>query len=121
VRVIVDYRPPSSHTTSDAIQSTNHFIECLRSLCNVDASNVLVGDFNFPNIDWSNLQFAVDNDRCSTCFSMFSEQYCFDQLVSEQTRLQSSGQEYLLDLSNKTYNCLRESLETFYEAYPFSR
>ena len=66
VRVIVGYRPPSSETASDVIQSTNHFIECLRSLCNVDASIVLVGDFNFPNIDWSNLQFSVDNDRCST-------------------------------------------------------
>jgi len=80
VRVIVGYRPPSSNTASDAIQSTNRFIECLRSLCNVDASIVLVGDFNFPNINWSNLQFAVHNDRCSAGFSMFAKQYCFDQL-----------------------------------------
>jgi len=94
----VGYRPQSSDTASDAIQSTNHFIECLRSLCTVNASIVLVGDFNFPNIAWSNLQFAVDNDRCSTCFSMFVKQYCFDQLVSEHTRLQSSGKDSLLDL-----------------------
>jgi len=98
MRVIVGYRPPSSDTVSDAIQSTNHFTECLRSLCNVDASIVLVGDFNFPNIDWSNLQFAVDNDRSSTFFSMFVKQYCFDQLVSEHTRLQSSGKDSLHDL-----------------------
>jgi len=98
VRVIAGYRPLSSDTASDAIQSTHHFIECLRSLCNVDASIVLVGNFNFPNIDCSNLQFAVDNDRCSICFRMFTKQYCYDQLVSEHTRLQSSGKDSLFDL-----------------------
>jgi len=61
--------------------SLNHFIGCLRSLCIVDASIVLVGDFNFPNIDWSNLQLDIDSDRCSTCFSMFVKQYCFDPFI----------------------------------------
>jgi len=34
----------------------------------------------------------------STCFSMFLKQYCFDELVSEHTQLQSSGKDSLLDL-----------------------
>ena len=98
VRVIVGYRPPSFDAASDAIQNTNHVIACLQSLCNVDASIVLVGDFNFPNIDWSNLQFAVDNDRCSTSSTMFAKQYCVDQLVSEHAQLQPRGNDSLLDL-----------------------
>ena len=98
MRVIVGYRPPSFDAASDAIQNTNHVIACLQSLCNVDASIVLVGDFNFPNIDWSNLQFAVDNDRCSTSSTMFAKQYCVDQLVSEHAQLQPRGNDSLLDL-----------------------
>jgi len=98
VRVIEGYILPSSDTASDVTQSTNHFIECLQSLCNVDASIVFVVDFKFPNIAWLNLQFAVDNDRCSNCFIMFAKQYCFDQLVSEHTRLQSSANDSLLEL-----------------------
>jgi len=47
VRVIVGYRPPSSDTASDVIQSINHVIEYLRSVCIVDASIVLMGDVNF--------------------------------------------------------------------------
>jgi hypothetical protein len=64
----------------------------------VDSSIALVGDFNFPTIDWNNLQFSADRDRCSTLFSMFSKQFCFDQLVTEPTRIHTTGNSSLLDL-----------------------
>lgn len=91
VRLIVGYRSPCSDSGADAVQYTKHFIDGLMSLCNVDASIVLVGDFNFPTIDWSQLNFAVDSKHCSTLFSVFAKQFCFEQLVNEPTRLQSSG------------------------------
>lgn len=99
IRLIAGYRPPSSDTADDAIQFTKHFIDCLMSLCDVDSSIIIMGDFNFPNIDWSALQFAVDNDRCSTLFSMFAKQFCLEQLVTGPTRLQpTSCSSSLLDL-----------------------
>ena len=100
VRLIVGYRPPhSSDTAADDVKYTKHFVDCLMSLCNVDASIVIVGDFNFPSIDWSQLNFAVDNNRCSTLFSVFTKQFCFEQLVTEPTRVQSTGRNSsLLDL-----------------------
>jgi len=68
------------------------------SVCDVDTSIVVVGDFNFPSINWSDLQFAAENERCSTLFSTFTKQYCFEQLVSEPTRLQTICRSNLLDL-----------------------
>ena len=51
MRIIVGYRSPSSDTAEDAIRNTKHFIDCLSCLCDVDASVVIIGDFNFPSID----------------------------------------------------------------------
>jgi len=98
IRLIAGYRSPSSDTAVDAVKSTKHFIDCLMSVCDVDTSIVVVGDFNFPSINWSDLQFAAENERCSTLFSTFTKQYCFEQLVSEPTRLQTICRSNLLDL-----------------------
>lgn len=98
IRIIVGYRSPSSDTDADAINHTKHFIECLMSLCEVDMSIVIIGDLNFPTINWSKLNFLVDNDRCSTLFSMFVKQFCFEQYVSEMTRDLPSCRSSLLDI-----------------------
>ena len=70
-RIIAGYRPPSSDTAAESIQYTKLFIDCLSSLCNVDSSIVIIGDLNFPSIDWSKLNFVAENERCSTLFSTF--------------------------------------------------
>jgi len=98
VRVILGYRPPGLDTDACDIQCTKQLIDCLTSLCNVDSSIVLAGDFNLPNIDWSNLLFTVDDTCCSTLFSMFVKRFCFCQLVCEPTRLQPTGKSSLIDL-----------------------
>jgi len=64
----------------------------------VDSSIVIIGDLNFPSIDWSNLKFVAENERCSTLFSIFSKQHCFEQLVGESTYLSPSGNGSLLDV-----------------------
>jgi len=98
VRLIAGYRPPSSDTAAEALTFTKNFINCLSMLCNVDSSIVLLGDFNFPSIDWTNLQFIIDSNRCSTLFSIFASQFCFEQLVPEPTRITLGGKSSLLDL-----------------------
>ena len=106
-RLILGYRPPTSDTASEAVSYTKHFINCLSHLSKVDASVAIVGDFNFPSIDWSDLQFAVDNDSCSSLFSLFVSRHCFNQLVSEPTRLHPGCKNSVLDviLSNDTFVC----------------
>lgn len=100
IRLVAGYRPPhSSDSAVDAVQYTNHFIDCLISVCDVDSSVVLVGDFNMPSIDWCNLQFVADSAHCSTLFATFVKQYCFEQFVLQATHLQpESRSSSLLDL-----------------------
>lgn len=106
-RLILGYRPPANNAMSEAVSYTKHFINCLSHLAKVDASVAIIGDFNFPTIDWSNLQFAVDNDTCSSLFSLFVVRHCFSQLVSEPTRLHPGCKNSVLDviLSNDTFVC----------------
>ena len=73
-------------------------IDCLTLLCNVDSSIAFIGDLNFPSIDWSNLNFVTENERCSILFSIFSKQHCFEQLVGESTYLSPTGNGSLLDI-----------------------
>jgi len=97
-RIIASYRPPSSDTSAESVQYILHFIDCLTSLCNIDSSIVIIGDLNCLLIDWSNLKFVAENERCSTLFSIFSKQHCFEQLVGESTYLSPSGNGSLLNV-----------------------
>ena len=75
VRFITVYRPPSSDTDIDAVAAVKDLINCLNKLCDVDCTVVIVGDFNFPNIDWSDPVLVSDSDRCSVglLFAQFAQ------------------------------------------------
>ena len=96
--IIAGYRPPSSDTSAESVEYTKHFIDRLTSVCNVDLFIAFIADLNFPSIDWSNLKFVAENERCSTLFSIFSKQHCFEQLVGESTYLSPTGNGSLLDV-----------------------
>ena len=66
IRLILGYRPPASDTASESVAFIKHLINCLNSLCDVDASIAVVGDFNLPLITWSDVELAVDSDCCSS-------------------------------------------------------
>jgi len=85
--------------------------------CNVDSSIVIIGDLNFPSIDRSNSKLVAENERCTTLFSIFSKQHCFEQLVGESTYLSPSGNSSLLDviLCNNPFNISDVTVST-----PFS-
>jgi exonuclease III len=108
IRLILGYRPPASDSSSESVIFIKHLIKCLNTLCsNVDASIAIVGDFNLPCINWSNLKFATDRDCCSSLFSMFSTRHCLSQLVNEPTRLNHVHNNNLLDiiLTNDSFVC----------------
>jgi hypothetical protein len=99
-RIIVCYRAPSSDSGLDDIEHIGHFIECLKFLSRHDATTLLVGDFNLPNINWSDPVFTSVRNSCSVQFSAFAKQYAFNQFVNEETRFQSALSDHgsLLDL-----------------------
>lgn len=99
IRLIACYRPPSSDTDIAAVNSMKHFIGCVEYLCDVDKSVILLGDFNLPNVDWSNPTFCSDQDRCSTLFVSFTKAFALQQHVYEPTRYNfSSNFASVLDL-----------------------
>ena len=63
-------------------------VECLENLfVNIDASTVLVGDLNFPGINW-NTNFSTVNTglSCDTQFLNFVNSFALTQFVVEPTR-----------------------------------
>ena len=58
-RVIAVYRPPSNNTAPPAL--TYKLIDIAHSLFSHKLPTVIVGDFNCPDIDWTNLQSPTDN------------------------------------------------------------
>ena len=54
IRFIVCYRPPSFDQEAKTMLKLT--LECLEDLFEIDASVVLVGDWNFPDIDWADVE-----------------------------------------------------------------
>lgn len=53
-RYIVVYRPPNVN-----LDYTRDLFLCLNALCETNSACCVCGDFNLPNIDWSNLSNGV--------------------------------------------------------------
>jgi hypothetical protein len=77
-RFILCYNPPAV----DAAYVCD-LCECLDNLCNIDYVFTIVGDFNMPNIVWSDL--SVYDARCSS-FVNFIINNGLSQFVHEPTR-----------------------------------
>ena len=86
-RLIVCYIPPYH-----GAESTDHlktFIASIESIIHCDASIVLMGDFNFPDIRWckNDLSPVQCSRQDSSEFANFIQRYAFLQYVTEPTRL----------------------------------
>ena len=53
VRVFIVYRPP--YYNADAHQYVELLIDCFETYTVKNGSNVVMGDFNLPNINWDSL------------------------------------------------------------------
>jgi len=86
-RVFVCYRPPSSDSDSSAVQYSLDMCECIESLYPNNSTVIVCGDFNLPNINWTNIDVsAINNPTCSGIFLSLFLKYAFNQYVSEPTR-----------------------------------
>ena len=85
-RIITVYRPPVSDSDPIALRDMKVLIDCLQQLSDVDSPVVINGDFNLPNITWDDPVLVSSRDYCSTLFSIFVNQFAFEQYVTESTR-----------------------------------
>ena len=86
-RFILGYRPPGN-TSSTVSKLFKSELDELGKLCAIDASVVVVGDFNFPGIDWSDGVPISDlfSNSCKDVFINFIKQNALCQFVMEPTR-----------------------------------
>ena len=54
-RIFVCYRPPSCEYDVDALRYSIEMCDCIELLYPSNATVLLCGDFNFPNVNWSNI------------------------------------------------------------------
>jgi hypothetical protein len=80
-RYVCVYRPPSRD-----VDYITQLVSCLNILCNVDYSFIVCGDFNLPNIDWSQ---AINPQLLPILDSIFAS-FVIDngllQLIDQPTR-----------------------------------
>ena len=80
-RFTVYYRP-----LNDDLSNLNLFISAISSLTCDDVSLVLTGDFNLPNIDWSNFTCLASCGLMHECFLACRKTLALNQLVVDTTR-----------------------------------
>ena len=97
IGVILVYKPPSflEASLSDFLEILNRHVEKFEKC-------ILLGDFNFPKIDWLNYTASGDS---SNKFLQFCIEGGFEQLVNSPTRGQN-----ILDLV-LSCNCVIDSIE----------
>ena len=84
LNIICCYLPPKSANQSNDIVRINDFICCLSSLLVDSATNIIIGDFNFKEINWACID--VSGYSPHHLFSKFLLDHEFFQLVLEPTR-----------------------------------
>jgi len=98
--IINCYRRPAVDNDAAAICYCRLLTECISSLCTNKVNPVVLGDFNFGHIDWSNIDFtALDggDTNCTSLFVKLVSSLGFHQFVTEPTRF-SNNSSAILDL-----------------------
>ena len=102
-RLFVTYRPPSANREPSSVQYTSDLCTCIENLLPPTGSIILVGDLNFPTINWQDDNcIKCSNLSCSGCFLSL-----YYKLGLQQFVLLPSRNDSILDLilSNDT-NCI---------------
>ena len=97
-RFIVVYSPPHScyKNRVELINHTHSLLQLIEQLSNNNFITVILGDFNYPKIDWPKLD-CVNDGIHDLVFNHLSH-LGFKQFVSEPTRLNHSSTGNILDL-----------------------
>ena len=90
-RLIVCYISP--YHGAESTEHLKTFIASIESIIHCDASIVLMGDFNFPDIRWckNDLSPIQCSRQDSLEFANFIQRYAFLQYVTDPTRLNKTA------------------------------
>ena len=56
-RFVNVYRPPTRNTSASI--DVKELLSCIKKLCSVRWPESILGDFNYPDINWSDFQLAM--------------------------------------------------------------
>ena len=83
-RFVVCYRPP--YYDPAALKYLNNFIACLDLLCSINYSIFIIGDFNMPDVCWSDFSFKGSHATFSNIMLDFVCDHGLSQCVFDPTR-----------------------------------
>ena len=81
---MVCYRPP--YYDPAALKYLNNFIACLDLLCSINYSIFIIGDFNMPDVCWSDFSFKGSHATFSNIMLDFVCDHGLSQCVFDPTR-----------------------------------
>lgn len=93
VFILIVYRSPSSNSDNNV-----KLIELLTKFFKFKGCKIIVGDFNFPNIDWINKVTSKNNKSVEQKFLNILNDNFLSQLVLSPTRFRSTFKNNILDL-----------------------
>ena len=85
-RVITCYSPPLTSSSQDNFDYVTRLTTCLDILSGVNASIILLGDFNLPSIYWFHSMLSPSVSNPDEVFIEFIERNAMQQLVIDNTR-----------------------------------
>ena len=87
VRLIVCYRPPGYANDPLCKSYISDLCACIECLMPRNSTVVICGDFNFPSIDWKNIDSGLcSNDTCVGIFLNFYYKHALNQYILQPTR-----------------------------------
>ena len=104
IRLFSAYRQPSSSRDLSALSYISDMCRCIEQFCPNNATVILTGDFNYPDIDWSDANNCI---RCNlhTCAGIFLS--LVYKLGLEQFVLSPTRAGAILDLIfSNDFNCI---------------
>ena len=96
LKFLLVYKPPIKLSSIVEKSRATALTKILHSHCNDTTFNIVLGDFNLPDIDWFANYSKLDgiHDVVHNCFSTLG----LSQFVNEPTRLNLNGEGNILDL-----------------------
>lgn len=86
-RLFVAYRPPGANREPSAVSYTTDLCTCIENLLPLQGSIIIVGDFNFPSINWQNDNcIKCNNFSCVGIFLTLHYKLGLQQFVQSPTR-----------------------------------
>lgn len=105
IRVFALYRPPGPNRDTELLKCTDDLCSCIDVMFKPQCTNILCGDFNFPDVNWSiNNSLKCNNFTSDGLFLTLFYKYGLEQLVQQATRTDNTLDLIFTNDSNSVVN-----------------